>query len=59
MTREPVCVNAHDRSYEGGPCHYCEVQTRKNKPLLLVDEAGDATEAMWTALTPKATGEAA
>jgi len=59
MTREPVCVNAHDRCYEGGPCPYCEVPTRKNKPLLLVDEAGDVTEAMWTALTPKTTGEAA
>jgi len=29
MAREPVCVNAHDRCYEGGLCPYCEVPTRK------------------------------
>jgi hypothetical protein len=28
MSREPVCVNAHDRCYEGGPCPYCEVPAR-------------------------------
>jgi len=58
MSREPVCVNAHDRCYEGGPRPYCEVPMRKNTPLLLIDEAGDVTDAMWTIPVPKATGEA-
>jgi hypothetical protein len=32
MEREPVCVNAHDRCYEGGPCPYCEVPARTPAP---------------------------
>jgi hypothetical protein len=26
-----VCVNAHDRCYEGGTCPYCEVRTGKRE----------------------------
>lgn len=25
-----VCVNAHDRCYEGGPCPYCEPKDTTN-----------------------------
>ena len=32
MSLEPVCVNAHDRCYEGGPCPYCEVPARTPAP---------------------------
>lgn len=32
-----VCVNAHDRCYEGGPCPYCEIRNN----TLMIDDASD------------------
>jgi len=59
MTREPVCVNAHDRCYEGGPCPYCEVPTRKpTLGQMLAQNLSDALSGKITAEQAQANADA-
>ena len=48
MSREPVCVNAHDRCYEGGPCPYCEPKPRKpSLGQMLAQNLSDASSLLF------------
>jgi hypothetical protein len=59
MTREPVCVNAHDRCYEGGPCPYCEVPERKpTLGQMLAQNLSDALSGKITAEQAQANADA-
>lgn len=57
MMSDPVCVNAHDRCYEGGPCPLCEPapswqQKMKDTIATLTaerDEAKETAQEWWDA----------
>jgi hypothetical protein len=48
---DPVCVNAHDRCYEGGPCPLCEPapswQQKMKDTIATLTAERDAWEATW------------
>jgi hypothetical protein len=60
MGREPVCVNAHDRCYEGGACPYCEIPTRKpTLGQMLAQNLSDALSGKITAKQAQSNADAA